>query len=155
MTNSISNKLFLVLLLCSSVILGIGMALDYRLSSSAILEQMRLEADETIDTAISNLDNLLDGVEGATVFFGNVLQQREYSLEELQQMLAVAVQPTGKEHHQGQHQTLLQKPHVPSIQNGRANIKKYNSEPRHSYRSKFFFFMSCVILLAVSSLLGL
>jgi sigma-B regulation protein RsbU (phosphoserine phosphatase) len=90
-TNSISNKLFLILLLCSSVILGIGMTLDYRLSSSAIMEQMRLEAVETIDTAISNLDNLLDGVEGATVFFGNVLQQREYSREELRQMLAVAV----------------------------------------------------------------
>jgi sigma-B regulation protein RsbU (phosphoserine phosphatase) len=87
MSSSISTRLITVLSLCTTLIVGLGMTLDYQLSRNAILERMQLQADETIDTMVSDLENLLDGVEGSTRFLGRILQQRQYSQDGLRQML--------------------------------------------------------------------
>jgi len=67
--------------------MGIGMLVDYRLSKTEILERVKLESRETISSVIIDLENLLDGVEGSTLFLGKILEQRDYSMEGLEQML--------------------------------------------------------------------
>ncbi|MEH6589257.1 MAG: SpoIIE family protein phosphatase [Halioglobus sp.] len=87
MSNSITTRLITVLSLGLALVLGAGMALDYRLSRDEILERLQLEATDSVTAAVTDLENWLQAVEGTTVFLGRVLQQREYSQTGLQQLL--------------------------------------------------------------------
>ncbi|MEH6580541.1 MAG: SpoIIE family protein phosphatase [Halioglobus sp.] len=87
MTKSITSKLILLLTLCLAVILSIGMAIDYRLSRDEILSRLQLESIDTVNAVVTDLENWLDSVEGATQFLGRVLEQREYTPAGLKQML--------------------------------------------------------------------
>jgi sigma-B regulation protein RsbU (phosphoserine phosphatase) len=85
--NSIATRLIALLSLCSVIILGVGIFLDYRLSRQAILQQLQADSRETIRSAIIDMENWLDGVEGATLFLARILEQRDYSPAGLEQML--------------------------------------------------------------------
>ena len=87
MKNSIATRLIALLSLCSMLILGIGIFLDYRLSRQEILQRLQADSQETIRAAIIDMENWLDGVEGATLFLARILEQRAYSPEGLEQML--------------------------------------------------------------------
>ena len=87
MGGSITNRLILVISISTALIIGVGMFIDYQLSRTEILERVRVEAEETITSTILDLENLLDGVEGSTLFLGTVLRQRDYSREGLEQLL--------------------------------------------------------------------
>ena len=87
MKDSITTRLIVLLTLCAAAVMGVGMLIDYQLSRSEILERVKLESRETISRVIIDLENLLDGVEGSTLFLGKILEQRDYSHEGLQQML--------------------------------------------------------------------
>ena len=67
--------------------MGASMLFDYQFSREEILERVRLEPQETVSTVIVDLENLLDGVEGSTLFLGKILEQREYTRDGLVQML--------------------------------------------------------------------
>ena len=87
MANSLTTRLIVLLTLCAATIIGIGILVDYRLSKDEILERVKLESRETISSVIIDLENLLDGVEGSTLFLGKILEQRDYSMAGLEQML--------------------------------------------------------------------
>ncbi|MEH6515703.1 MAG: SpoIIE family protein phosphatase [Halioglobus sp.] len=87
MRNSIATRLIVVLTLCSALIMSASMLFDYQFSREEILERVRLEAQETVGTVIVDLENLLEGVEGSTLFLGKILEQREYTRDGLVQML--------------------------------------------------------------------
>jgi len=87
MSNSITTRLIVLLTFCLALIIGIGMLADYRLSRGNILERLQVESQDTINGAIIDLENLLDGVEGATLFLGRILEQRDYTQAGLTQML--------------------------------------------------------------------
>ena len=54
MKNSIATRLIAVLSLCSVVILGGGLLLDYRLSREQILQRLETDAQETIRAALDD-----------------------------------------------------------------------------------------------------
>jgi sigma-B regulation protein RsbU (phosphoserine phosphatase) len=85
--NSIATRLITLLSLCSVLILSVGTLLDYRLSRQQILQRLQADSQETIRAAIIDMENWLDGVEGATLFLARILEQRNYSPEGLEQML--------------------------------------------------------------------
>ena len=87
MTKSITSKLIVLLTVCLTAILSAGMAIDYQLSREQILARLQLESTDTITGVVTDLENWLDGVEGSTLFLGRILEQREYSLPGLEQML--------------------------------------------------------------------
>ncbi len=89
---SITTRLIVLLTLCSALIIGIGVLVDYRLSREEILERLRLESLDTIRSAIIDLENLLDGVEGSTLFLARILEQRDYTQPGLKQMLKAIVE---------------------------------------------------------------
>ena len=67
MTNSITTRLIVILTACLATIFAVGMLLDYRLSRAEILERLRLQSADTIDSAVTDMENWLDGVEGSTL----------------------------------------------------------------------------------------
>jgi phosphoserine phosphatase RsbU/P len=87
MNKSITTRLIAVLSLGLALVLGAGLALDYRLSRDEILNRLQLEASASVTAAVTDLENWLQAVEGTTVFLGRVLQQRQYSQDGLQQLL--------------------------------------------------------------------
>ncbi|RLA46398.1 MAG: regulator [Gammaproteobacteria bacterium] len=87
MSKSITTRLIVLLTLCSTLIIGIGLLVDYRLSRGEILERLRTESRDTVKSAIIDLENLLDGVEGSTLFLARILEQRDYTQPGLKQML--------------------------------------------------------------------
>ncbi|MEH6635836.1 MAG: SpoIIE family protein phosphatase [Halioglobus sp.] len=87
MSRSITTRLIVLLTLCATLIIGVGMLVDYRLSRDSILERLRVESQETIGSVIIDLENLLDGVEGSTLFLARILEQRSYTQPGLEQML--------------------------------------------------------------------
>lgn len=87
MSNSITSRLIVLLTLTSALIIGTGMLVDYRLSRDEILQRLQGESRDTIKAAIIDMENWLDGVEGATRFLARILEQREYSHPGLEQML--------------------------------------------------------------------
>ena len=87
MGRSITTRLIALLTLCAAVIIGAGMLIDYRLSRDQILDRLRRESEETIRAVIIDLENWLQGVQGATDLLARILQQRDYSQAGLQQML--------------------------------------------------------------------
>ena len=87
MKDSITTRLIVLLTLCAAAVMGVGMLIDYQLSKNEILERVKLESRETITSVIIDLENLLDGVEGSTLFLGKILEQRDYTQEGLTQML--------------------------------------------------------------------
>jgi sigma-B regulation protein RsbU (phosphoserine phosphatase) len=84
---SIATRLIVVLTLCSALIMGTSMLFDYQFSRQDILDRVTLESQETVNTVIVDLENLLSGVEGSTLFLGKILEQREYTRAGLMQML--------------------------------------------------------------------
>ncbi len=87
MLNSIAGRLIGALTLFSTVIIGAGLSLDYRLSRDEILERVRLESRDTVNATITDLDNWLDGVEGSARFLGQILSKHEFNPDELAQLL--------------------------------------------------------------------
>ncbi|AQA17444.1 hypothetical protein BST95_03525 [Halioglobus japonicus] len=92
MRGSISTRLIVLITLCTAVIVGGGMLLDYRVSRAEILERLDLESNERVKAVVVDIENWLSGVEAATGFLGQILSQREYSEEGLKQMLRDLVQ---------------------------------------------------------------
>ena len=87
MTTSITVRLILLLTLCSAIVIGVGMFVDYRISREEIMESLEAQLKDRVDSALVDLENMLDGVEGSTLFLGTILQQREYSPAGLEQLL--------------------------------------------------------------------
>ena len=87
MTTSITARLILLLTLCSAFVIGIGMFIDYRISRDEIMMRLEIQLKDRVDSALVDLENMLDGVEGSTLFLGTILQQREYSPAGLEQLL--------------------------------------------------------------------
>ena len=95
MSNSIATRLIALLSLCSALILGLGMLVDYHLSRDEILNRLQAESQETIRSAIIDMENWLDGVEGSTLFLARILEQRDYTRAGLEQMLKDIVENNG------------------------------------------------------------
>lgn len=95
MSNSIATRLIALLSLCSALILGLGMLVDYHLSRDEILNRLQAESQETIRSAIIDMENWLDGVEGSTLFLARILEQRNYTRAGLEQMLKDIVENNG------------------------------------------------------------
>ncbi len=89
---SITTRLIALLTLCAAVIIGIGMLVDYRLSRNEILERLQRESRDTVRSVVIDMENWLEGVEGATLLLSRIVQQREYSEAGLKQMLRDAVE---------------------------------------------------------------
>lgn len=87
MKNSISGKLVLVLTLCVALITGLSMLVDYRLSRQDILQRVHMETRDTINSVLTDMENWLDAVEGATLFLARILQHQNYQPAQLEQML--------------------------------------------------------------------
>lgn len=87
MSKSITTRLIVVLTFFATLIISIGMLVDYRLSRDEILERLQVESQDTISAVIIDLENLLDGVEGSTLFLARILEQRDYTRPGLEQML--------------------------------------------------------------------
>jgi sigma-B regulation protein RsbU (phosphoserine phosphatase) len=87
MSKSITTRLIVLLTLCSALIIGVGMLVDYRLSRGEILDRLRTESQATINNIVIDLENLLDGAAGSTLFLARILQQRDYTQPGLKQML--------------------------------------------------------------------
>ncbi|MEM9256278.1 MAG: anti-sigma factor antagonist [Pseudomonadota bacterium] len=92
LNGSITNRLIAVLTLCSLLILGVGLGVDYRLSRAELLSALELEANEAMTALMVDLENLLDGVESATGLLARLLQHREHTPEELRRMLRDAIE---------------------------------------------------------------
>ena len=92
MPGTIATRLITVLTLCSALILGLGLGLDYHLSRQEVMTALAAESKDTINAVVIDLENLLDGVEATTGLLGRILQQREYSREGLAQMLRDALE---------------------------------------------------------------
>lgn len=93
---SITTRLIVLLTSCAALIVGGGMWLDYHLSRQEILQGLEARTGDEIKVVVSDLENWLSGVEGATRFLGTILAQREYSPEGLQQMLHDIVENNGE-----------------------------------------------------------
>ena len=87
MSSSITTRLIVLLSFCAALIIGTGMLVDYRLSRDEILDRLLTESQDTIRAVVIDLENLLDSVEGSTLFLARILEQREYSQAGLEQML--------------------------------------------------------------------
>ena len=87
MSNSISTRLIALLSLSLALIFGLGLLVDYHLSRDEILARLQTESEETIRSAVIDLENWLDGVEGSTLFLARILEQRDYTHAGLEQML--------------------------------------------------------------------
>ncbi len=92
MSGSIATRLITVLVTCTALILGVGLAIDYTLSRDEILQRLQVESRDTVEATIIDLENLLDGVEASTGLLGRVLAQRDYSLTGLRQLLRDSVE---------------------------------------------------------------
>jgi sigma-B regulation protein RsbU (phosphoserine phosphatase) len=87
MGNSIATRLIVLLTGCLAAIFVAGMALDYYLSRAEILERLAGQSQDTIQAAVTDMENWLDAVEESTLLLSRILQQRDYSNDALQQML--------------------------------------------------------------------
>jgi phosphoserine phosphatase RsbU/P len=87
MMKSITTRLIALLTGCAALIVGGGMWLDYHLSRQEILQGLETRATDEVQVVVGDLENWLNGVEGATRFLGTILSQRQYSPEGLRQML--------------------------------------------------------------------
>ncbi|MEP6389802.1 MAG: SpoIIE family protein phosphatase [Halioglobus sp.] len=87
MTTSITARLILLLTLCSALVIGVGMLVDYRISREEIMTRLQIQLKDRVESALVDLENMLDGVEGSTLFLGTILRQREYSSAGLEQLL--------------------------------------------------------------------
>ena len=87
MGNSIATRLIVLLTGCLAAIFIAGMALDYYLSRAEILERLAGQSQDTIQAAVTDMENWLDAVEESTLLLSRILQQRDYSNDALQQML--------------------------------------------------------------------
>lgn len=88
MIKTITGKLIAVLTLCLTVIHGGGVYVDYQLSRDEILERVRLESLDTLNSVINDLEYWLDGVQGSTQLLARILAQNTFSPTELNQLLA-------------------------------------------------------------------
>ena len=91
-THSITSRLILWLSLCSLVVIGSGLYIDYLLSRGEIMERVTLQSEDTINRVVTDLENMLDGVEANTLILGRILEQREYSNAGLEQMLKAVIE---------------------------------------------------------------
>ncbi|MEH6568239.1 MAG: SpoIIE family protein phosphatase [Halioglobus sp.] len=87
MTKSINAKLIATLTVCCAAILCVGMLIDYSLSRTEIMTRLKSESLDTINAAVTDLENSLDAIEGVTLFFGRILAQGDYTQSSLEQML--------------------------------------------------------------------
>lgn len=87
MTKTITGKLIAVLTLCLAVIHGGSVYIDYQLSRDEILERVRLESQDTVNSVISDLEYWLDGVQGSTQLLARILAQNNFSPTKLNQLL--------------------------------------------------------------------
>lgn len=87
MSKSITTRLIALLTLSTVSIVGLAMWLDYRLSRDELLQQLHAQSEQTVTTAIVDMENWLEGVESSTLLLGRILQQRDYSTPGLKQML--------------------------------------------------------------------
>jgi sigma-B regulation protein RsbU (phosphoserine phosphatase) len=92
MSRSITTRLIVLLTAVLAAIFAAGMLIDYRLSRAEILERLQLQSEDTIQSAITDMENWLEAVEGATLFMARILEQRDYSRPGLEQMLKDIVQ---------------------------------------------------------------
>jgi phosphoserine phosphatase RsbU/P len=81
--NSIRTRLIAVLAVCAVVTLGAGITLDYQLSRDELLQRLQAEASDTVKAALTDLENLLDGVEGTARMLGRVVAGRNFSNDAL------------------------------------------------------------------------
>ncbi|MEP0201170.1 MAG: SpoIIE family protein phosphatase [Halioglobus sp.] len=95
MSNSIATRLILALCICTGTIISLGMALDYRVSRTELLENLRLESANTIQKSITDLENLFDGAEDGTRFLAKILQQQDFTEAQLQSLLRDIVDSNG------------------------------------------------------------
>ena len=93
--NTITARLILVLTGCLAAIFAAGLLLDYRLSRDEILERLRLQSIDTVESAITDMDNWLDGVEGAALFLAELVEGQDFDREQLEQLLQDIVEQNG------------------------------------------------------------
>ncbi len=95
MGGSIATRLIALLTLCSVVVLGGGILLDYRLSRQQILARLEIESRETIRVVLIDLERLLDGVQNAALFLGKLVAEGDYSRADLQRLARQLVRSHG------------------------------------------------------------
>jgi sigma-B regulation protein RsbU (phosphoserine phosphatase) len=91
MTNTITGKLIAVLTLCLALIHGGSAYIDYQLSRDEILERVRLESLDTVNSVMNDLELWLNGVQKSTLLFAHVLAQNKFSPDDLNHLLANAL----------------------------------------------------------------
>ena len=84
---SFTFRLILLLSLSSAVIIAIAMTIDYRLARDQILDRLREESLITVKNSISDLENMLDSVEGSAHFMANFVARQELSHDQLRGLL--------------------------------------------------------------------
>jgi sigma-B regulation protein RsbU (phosphoserine phosphatase) len=65
------------------MIVGVSLAIDYSRTEKEILERLKLQASQTISTAITDLENLLDGAESSAWFVANIISRQPFSEDDL------------------------------------------------------------------------
>ena len=88
MIKTITGKLIAVLTLCLAVIHGGSAYIDYQLSRDEILERVRLESLDTVNSVVNDLEYWLDGVQDSTKLLARIIAQNKFSPAELNQLLA-------------------------------------------------------------------
>ncbi|MEP1471453.1 MAG: SpoIIE family protein phosphatase [Halieaceae bacterium] len=87
MRNSFTFRLILLLSMSSALIIAAAMTIDYRLARDEILDRLREESLVTVRNSISDLENMLDGVESSAHFMANFLGRQDLTEEQLENLL--------------------------------------------------------------------
>ncbi len=77
----------MVLTLCLTAVLALGLTIDYQLSRDEVLERVRVQSTQAVSNTVGELERWLHAIKGHTLFLARVLEQREYSQEGLNQLL--------------------------------------------------------------------
>tara|TARA_R110002110_G_scaffold205066_7_gene417151 strand:- start:293204 stop:295564 length:2361 start_codon:yes stop_codon:yes gene_type:complete len=91
MAHSITTRLIVLLTLCATVVIGLGLLVDYRLSRQQILQGLNARSLDTIEAATSSMENWLKSVQSYTAMLARILEQSDYSEAQLQQLLRKVV----------------------------------------------------------------
>jgi sigma-B regulation protein RsbU (phosphoserine phosphatase) len=83
---NIATRLVLLVTLCSVIVVGTSLILDYRSLRPRILQKLETDSRNTIEAAETDLENLLENMQGSALFLGKILEQQDYSREELKRL---------------------------------------------------------------------
>ncbi len=91
MRHSITSRLILLVTLAAGSIIAIGLLVDYHLSRKELLQSLTTESRHTAIDVVEDLDSLLRRVEHGTLLIRDILSQRAFSRQGLEQIVRDAI----------------------------------------------------------------